>query len=58
VSIAGRTTSRGSLYSESGFRRTCGVRDVIVCRLVTASPAGQGWFAQRFEIVDTIRIAP
>lgn len=59
VSITGRMTTRyGYMFSESGFRRTCGLRDVIVCWLLTASPAGQGSSARRFEIVDTIRIAP
>jgi hypothetical protein len=58
VSIAGRMTSRGYLFSETGFRRTCGVRDVIVCHLLITSAAGQGYFGQRYEVVDTIRIAP
>ena len=53
VSIAGRMTS-----SNTGFRRTCGVRDVIVCHLLITSAAGQGYFAQRYEVIDTIRIAP
>ncbi len=58
VSLSGRMTSRGYRNSETGFRRTCGVRDVIVCHLLITSSAGQGYFAQRFEIVDTIRLAP
>jgi hypothetical protein len=58
VSIAGRMRSPGSSSSLSGFRRTCGVRDVIVCHLLITSAPGQGSFGQRFELVDTIRIAP
>jgi hypothetical protein len=58
VSISGRMRVPGSSSSLSGFRRTCGVRDVIVCHLLITSAAGQGAFAQRFEVVDTIRIAP
>ncbi len=59
VSITGRMTSAGPYESrEYGFRRTCGVRDVIVCHLLIKSAAGQGRFAYRYESVDTVKLAP
>ncbi len=54
---AGRATY-GAGFGESGFRRTCGVRDVIVCHLRLSSRPGQGSLGFRFEILDTIRLAP
>jgi hypothetical protein len=59
VSITGRMTSSGPYASrEYGYRRTCGVRAVIVCHLLIKSAAGQGRFAYRFESVDTVKVAP
>ena len=54
---AGRATY-GASVGESGFRRTCGVRDVIVCHLCLSSRPGQGSLGFRFEILDTILLAP
>ncbi len=59
VSIAGRMASvLGTESTENGFRRSCGVRDVIVCRILIRSAAGQGKYAYKYESVDTVKLAP
>jgi hypothetical protein len=60
VSIAGRmrTLFNGSENGYSGFRRTCGVRDVIVCHLRIQRAGGQGSRPYRYEAVDTVSLAP
>lgn len=58
VSITGRMTGLDGGPATNGFRRTCGVRDVIVCHLLIARRGGQGSFAYRYEVVDTVRMAP
>lgn len=58
VSIAGRMTGPDGGAATNGFRRTCGVRDVIVCHLLITRRGGQGSFPYRYEIVDTVRMAP